>query len=100
MPYFSVNYFRKVLDSCELFAGSVKLVSGYRNSLTEWTVIDTRDELVIDISNVSCLLSWSPSPRGSWLRLNYYRYNRRSEILSHFWPRCGPVQLIVTPCPW
>ena len=80
---------------------------------TEW-LLTARDEFVMDVFNVSCLFSWSPSTRGSRLSLNYTHNSRQSEIISHFLPgtclvrsgvgpvwsgvaRCGPVRLIVTP---
>jgi len=48
----------------------------------------------MDVFNVSCLFSCSPSTRGSRLRLNSTRNNRRSEIISHYRPgvlQCSPV---------
>jgi len=57
-----------------------------------------RDEFVMDVFNVSCLFSWSPSTTGSRLRLNFTHNSRQSEIISHFRPGTGPVRSGVARC--
>jgi len=55
-------------------------------------IVDARDALLMDVFNVFCLFSWSPSTRGSQSRLNSTRNSPRSEIISHFWPGTDPAR--------
>ena len=71
------------------FDGELKGVSDeliIRSWPKEWTPVHARDELVMDVFNVSCLFSWSPSIWGSTLRLTFTRNSRWSKIIRHFWP--------------
>jgi len=65
------------LEMADYFASTTNWKAYDELIIRHWqkkcTQVDARDELVMDVFNVSCLFSWSPSTRGSRLRLNFTR---------------------------